>query len=575
LKHLALVLILGVGCAAPRPAPAARPIEAPPPAAAEAVDAGLPEGELAPRPDDALEALYARQLNFRGGEPQVSVRLMEGQAQATFTARAPMKLQTFGGVGKVLSSPAGVAFTVRVASAEPSQLGYAVQVAELKSEDRAGIAATRAKWEARGYPAKVLNEGAVYGIAGHVLDNRRALILLGPHTTKPIARALQDELGQRFGESSLLHTQLLKRPSGVLEVLDASGNVLAQGNDLLIAEDDPAAGFSVKQVEFAVGYAWHGFQDRTYRGRLLFALDDAGKLAVINALPLEQFLRGLVPSEIPAKAHPEALKAQAITARGEVLAKIGVRHLTDPYLFCAEQHCQVYSGIGGETAATDAAIAATAGEALFQPNGGPLVDTVYSAICGGYTESNEKVWAGPPNPSLRGVPDVIGSGGSGVPVGGLTSENLGAFLADTHATFACRATPFSTPSKFRWTRKFTAAEVDALLARLKVGHVVAMKVSERGVSGRAVALTVSGDTGAGEIRGELEIRRAFKNLPSAMFVLSGEPARGPTGWTFSGGGWGHGVGMCQIGAIGRAEHGEDYRSILRHYFQGSELVKIY
>lgn len=572
MKRLVLVLLLAAGCASARPAPRpALPPAAPPSAA---LDAGAPEPALAPRPDDPLEALYGRQLNFRGGEPTVTVRLMEGQSQATFTARAPMQLLTFGGVGKTLGSPAGVPFTVRVASSEPASLGYAVQVAELKTEDRAGIAAVRARWEGRGYPARVQSEGSVYGIAGHVLDNRRALILLGPHTGKEAARALQDEVGSRFGEATLLHTELLQRPSGVLEVLDAAGNVLAQGNDLLIAEDDPLQGFTVKQVESGVGYAWHGFQDRTYRGRLLFALDDAGKLAVINAVPLEQFLRGLVPSEIPAKAHPEALKAQAVTARGEVLAKIGVRHLTDPYLFCSEQHCQVYAGIGGETAATDAAVAATAGEALFQPAGGPLVDTVYSAICGGYTESNEKVWAGPPNPSLRGVPDIIG-GGARLPRDGLTSESLGAFLADTQSTFACRATPFSTPSKFRWSKRFTSAEVDGLLAKLKVGHVLALKVTERGVSGRAIALTVSGDQGAGEIRGELEIRRAFKNLPSAMFVLKPEPSRAPESWTFTGGGWGHGVGMCQIGAIGRAEHGQDYRAILGHYFQGSELVKIY
>jgi SpoIID/LytB domain protein len=357
----------------------------------------------------------------------------------------------------------------------------------------------------------------------------------------------------------------------VLEVVDPGGNVLAQAQDLVVAEDQAAAGFDVKQVEYGVGYAWHGFADRSFRGRLIFTVDSGGKLAVINAVPLEQMLRGLVPSEIPAKAPAEALKAQAVTARGEVLAKVGVRHLTDPYLFCSEQHCQVYSGIGGETAATDAAIRSTAGEVLFQPQGGRMVDTVYSAVCGGYTESNENVWAGPKNPSLRGVPDVIGP--EGELAKGLTSENLPAFL-ESKREFACKLP--STAGKFRWTRRFAAAEVDGLLASLKVGHVLGMKVSQRGVSGRAIALTVSGDAGASEIRGELNIRKAFKNLPSAMFVLSTEPGKsGPSAWVLSGGGWGHGVGMCQMGAIGRAEHGQSYRDILGHYFQGSELVKVY
>jgi SpoIID/LytB domain protein len=110
-----------------------------------------------------------------------------------------------------------------------------------------------------------------------------------------------------------------------------------------------------------------------------------------------------------------------------------------------------------------------------------------------------------------------------------------------------------------------------------VGHVLALNVVERGVSGRAIALTVSGDSGAAEIRGELNIRKAFKNLPSGMFVVAADaPGRDKSsGFTFNGGGWGHGVGMCQIGAIGRAEHGESYAQILGDYFQDSELIQVY
>ncbi|MBS2030359.1 MAG: SpoIID/LytB domain-containing protein [Deltaproteobacteria bacterium] len=573
LRSLPLVLL--VACATSKPAtvsPAPSP-QPPAPAATPMLvpDAGVVEASL-PSPDDALEALWARQLNFKNGTPTVTVRLMEGQDKATFSARAPMHLHAHGGLNKEVNAPANVPFTVRLASADAAEQGFAVQVGEFAVDDRDALAAAKQLWTSRGYEAHALTEGAVYGIAGHVLDNRHTLLLLGPHGPKAQARAMQDEIGQKFGEATLLHTTLLKRPSGVLEVSDANGNVLAQAQDLVVVDDDQI-GFDVKQVEYGVGYSWHGFADRSYRGQLLFTVDPQGKLAVVNAVPLEELLRGLVPSEIPAKAHAEALKAQAVTARGEVLAKIGVRHLEDPYLFCSEQHCQVYSGIGGETAATDAAIKATAGEALFLPNGGKLVDTVYSAICGGYTENNENVWAGPQNPALRGVPDVIGDDKS-VPAT-LTDSSLPGFL-NSKAAFACKLASASTASKFRWTKRFTASEVDAMLATLKVGHVLGMKVTQRGVSGRAIALTVSGDAGASEIRGELNIRKAFKNLPSGMFVLASEGGKsGPSAWTFSGGGWGHGVGMCQIGAIGRAEHGQTYRDILAHYFQGSELVKVY
>jgi SpoIID/LytB domain protein len=565
-----LVALLACATAQPPPAAAAPPAPVKAVADAGAADAGE-RATAAPTPSDAAEALFAHQVRFSSGVPTVTVRLMEGQTEVQFTPRGPLSLKVSGPVQKTLGAPVGTALTVRASKGTAATLGYAVQVADFPYADKDVLAQARGVWEGRGFAPRVLVEGAVYGIAGHVLDNRRSVLLLGPHTAQEPAKALQDQVAQQFGEATLLHVQLDARPHAALEVLDASGTVLATGEDLIVAEVENNAGFAVKLVEHDTGYAAHGREDRRYRGALLLTADAQGLLAVINLVPLEELLRGLVPSEIFAKAHPEALKAQAVTARGEVLAKVGVRHLNDPYLFCSDQHCQAYKGEGSETATTDAAIKATEGQVLFEKSGGPLVDTVYSAICGGHTEANENVWAGTPQRPLRGVPDVIGPAPAETdPAGGLTEAGLPAFLG-SKATFACRVASMASPARFRWTRHFTGAEVDALLATYKVGHVAGLKVTERGVSGRAVALSISGETGAGLIRGELNIRRAFKNLPSAMFVLSSDAS----GWTMTGGGWGHGVGMCQIGAIGRAEHGETYKQILAHYFQDSELVQVY
>jgi SpoIID/LytB domain protein len=119
--------------------------------------------------------------------------------------------------------------------------------------------------------------------------------------------------------------------------------------------------------------------------------------------------------------------------------------------------------------------------------------------------------------------------------------------------------------------------VNAFTESLGVGAVQAMKFSERGVSGRARVLTISGEQGATQIRGELNIRKLFGMLNSSMALV--EPTRDAlghvAGWVFRGGGWGHGVGMCQTGAIGRAEAGQSYRDILRHYYNGAEATPIY
>ena len=120
-------------------------------------------------------------------------------------------------------------------------------------------------------------------------------------------------------------------------------------------------------------------------------------------MPEDKLLAGLVPAEMSASSPPEALKAQAVAARNELLAKIGTRHLTDPYRLCSTQHCQVYAGAGREDARATAAVTATRGELLVRDSGGGLVDAVYSASCGGHTEDNEHVWGGAPDASLRGT----------------------------------------------------------------------------------------------------------------------------------------------------------------------------
>ncbi|HEX7625283.1 MAG TPA: SpoIID/LytB domain-containing protein, partial [Anaeromyxobacteraceae bacterium] len=348
------------------------------------------------------------------------------------------------------------------------------------------------------------------------------------------------------------------------------GNRLASADALATLEVEGGAGFSLAAVEHDVGYAAHGFEDRVYRGRLHVTLDASGRLAAVLELPLEELLRGLVPSEIPASSPREALRAQAVTARSNVLAQIGTRHLGDPYVLCSEVHCQAYRGEAAQATATDAAVRDTAGEALFGRADRTLVDAVYSAVCGGHGEDNEAVWPGLPDVNLRGRPDLP-PGAAPAWDGGLRDgARLRAFLEASPLAWCARARGVRK-DRYRWERRLGPAELDGLAAPLAVGHVRSLEVTARGVSGRARALVVVGDAGRGTVEGELRIRRLLGNLPSAMFVLE----RDGEATVLRGGGWGHGVGMCQWGAIGRAEAGQGYREILRAYYAGAEVATIY
>jgi stage II sporulation protein D len=182
------------------------------------------------------------------------------------------------------------------------------------------------------------------------------------------------------------------------------------------------------------------------------------------------------------------------------------------------------------------------------------------------------VWGGVPKPVLRGRPDLVETPARFRE--GIGDDNLEAFLK-TDAPAYCAISSFSNKKKYRWERRFTEAQVDEIARPFGVGHVQVLAVASRGTSGRAEVLTIAGDEGATQVRGELTIRRLFKNLNSAMFQIEPPGKSHPGEWVFRGGGWGHGVGMCQVGAIGRAEHGHSYREILRHYYNGAEVVRIY
>jgi SpoIID/LytB domain protein len=291
-------------------------------------------------------------------------------------------------------------------------------------------------------------------------------------------------------------------------------------------------------------------------------------------------LAGIVPSEIFADAPDAALRAQAVTARGELIAKIGHRHLLDPFLVCAEQHCQVYSGLSRESPRATAAVMATRGQVLFRRGTSAMVDSVYSAACGGFTEDNDVAWPSEASPELRGHLDLDVAANPDMRrfAGGLRDDaTLRAWLETEPPTYCARGR-FARPGQLRWTTTLTAAEVDRLVnAQHPVGHVLSLEPDGRGASGRLRALVVRGDRGTARVERELPIRKLFNNLRSAAFVV--DATRGadgrPTSFTFRGAGWGHGVGMCQTGAMGMAERGSTHEEILRHYFTNSELGRVY
>jgi SpoIID/LytB domain protein len=381
---------------------------------------------------------------------------------------------------------------------------------------------------------------------------------------KGAARAA--EIAKRFGVATSVHQDLVRRPSGTI-VARSGATTIRNPSVLWFQPRKASETVTVADVPTGTGGSQleTGTEDRRYWGSVYVTLDHAGTLVAANAVAEDKLLAGLVPAEMYPEAPAEALQAQAIAARTELLQKIGRRNLTDPFLLCSTQQCQVYAGAGKEDPRTTRAIEATRGMVLLRDGGG-MVDIRYSASCGGHGEDNEAIWGGEPDPSLRGRSDVANGGMSRI-----GEDGIGAFL-DGGGDAWCNKTKLGK-SRFRWTETIGATELSARVAveYPEVGRIKQLAAKQRGASGRIGVLEIRGDKSSVAVSGDLHIRRLLGGLKSTLF----EVTRQGDAFVFRGAGFGHGVGMCQMGAIGMASTGKRAAQILAHYYRGSHLHRLY
>ncbi len=515
--------------------------------------------------EDKLRALYAAELSFtEAGDPIVPVAIAEGVDEVTVSGETGMRILPGGDEGPELRT--ADAFRVAALGASPAKLRFWPIVQRARAGAGADAAKKVADLRGRGIDARVFERGTLFGVAGEVLDQREVLVGAAPAATAEAAEKSAEKL-RAAGPVLGIHVEVEARPSGRIVATSTRTAVELRNEGAIWFA---AAGTAPLRVQGrrSNGSTFSG----SYHGRLLFTISRRGQLTVVNAVPANRLLAGLVPAEIFPSAPDEALKAQAVAARGELLVKIGARHLGEPFRLCAETHCQVYAGAARETPRTTAAVEATRGEVLFVANGKDLLDTVYSANCGGHSEHNENAWADtPPHASLRGHLDGPPDSRAAAFSSGVTPDNLVSFLEAPPSSYCGTASNQGGPDRFRWTVTRSAADLDRLLGPRRLGRVRSIEVQERGVSGRAKLIKIVGSSRSETVRGELTIRQTFGNLRSALFVVEVKDGAA----TFRGGGFGHGVGLCQTGAIGMAEVKKSYREILSHYYPGSVLRKLW
>jgi len=411
--------------------------------------------------------------------------------------------------------------------------------------------------------------------------------------------------GQNWSGPISIATDKAKYPAWQVAQVTASGGLTR------ISTNGSSARYQrAYRGSFEVAVKTHSFEPATH----------LGPLRLVNVAPLEDYLKGVVPWEMNASAPLEALKAQAICARSETLAKIaGGRHTADGFDICDYDHCQGYPGTENEKASTTQAVEQTWGLAIY--HNGQIADAVYGTNSGGITASSEDVWRGSAKAYLRSVRDFTAdqhATTANVVKERMTeadwvqycTQNLPSFAQpsqDEVRTLASRrrnsprtAALFldqDLPEFYRWTRVVTPQQVVQAMARYPVNgatltDVAELKVLERSPSGHIKKLQVTGTTarqGNAQVtsalmfEGDSKIRAMFSGrlgsttaLPSSTFVV--QTRRDGNGrvsaFVFKGAGWGHSVGMCQRGAQSRARAGWDARKIIGFYFKDVELRSV-
>lgn len=397
----------------------------------------------------------------------------------------------------------------------------------------------------------------------------------------------------------------------------AEGQVAWNGTvaDVVTFEPSENGYFELKGVTIGVNFHWERKEDQRFSGALHLIVEN-GKLTAVNVLPVEDYLLSVISSEMSATASLELLKAHAVISRSWLLAQIDKnKRITEEHEdykaceeggedemikwydredhvnfdVCADDHCQRYQGITRQsTERVRDAIKATWGEVLTY--GGELCDARFSKCCGGVYEEFENCW----EPKHYDYLEARRDGEDEMNFPDLTKEAAAEEWILTSPKAFCNTTDKQILSQvlnnydqettdfYRWTVEYTQEELAALILKrsgVDYGQILDLQPVARGTSGRLYKLKIVGTKKTLTIGKELEIRRTLSpsHLYSSAFIVERHDVTDgvPGKFVLRGAGWGHGVGLCQIGAAVMGEKGHNYKEILLHYFINANITTLY
>jgi SpoIID/LytB domain protein len=393
----------------------------------------------------------------------------------------------------------------------------------------------------------------------------------------------------------------------LIRLIDSSGKEILRQKEILLSAEEGAS-FTIFDIKIGIDFHWQRSQEQSFRGNLFLSAGSDSSFNLINEISLEDYLESVISSEMSAEAPLEFLKAQAITARSWLVAMLAKKKTArsnsaskneneivvwqdvndhEGFDVCADDHCQRYQGITriiSENVHT--AVKDTHG--FFLVYAGEICDARYYKSCGGQTEIFSTAWEDKSPKYLKSVTDDVQRHApiqSEAQAEGWFTYRPQAFCNTTDKKLLSKILPAfdqETLDFYRWQVIYKRQELEEIIrkkAGINLGTLQNLIPLERGTSGRIFKLKIEGSKRSVIVGKELEIRRwlSESHLLSSAFVVSKTNAADGSveSFTLTGGGWGHGVGLCQIGAAVMATKGFKAEEILAHYFTGAILKKLY
>ncbi|MBN2012666.1 SpoIID/LytB domain-containing protein [candidate division KSB1 bacterium] len=507
--------------------------------------------------------------------PIIKIGIIQSAKKVRFSCSGTFTIE-HSKAGRITTGTPGQPYEATISESIPARIIHSIRVAVCNDMETASK--INQSYRQKQYATSIRTVGEILQFNDLTIDNRDMWVTIEEFETMEAAAAF-------------LAQHKLPRDAKIVETIiqpavgSVSVNRTTYKDSIRIIPEQPDAVITIDEVPIGIQFHWQRNEQLQYRGNIRIAFNNAGLLVVINEIDLENYLASVNSSEMTPDCPLGLLEAQTVAARSTVLATMGKHHYNTDFHLCSDDHCQCYQGALRERSISQQAVWNTFGEILI--HGSHVCDARYSKICGGIMESYPNVWEDIHIPYL--VEGIDSNNSIDLPAD--TEASARQFI-DSNPDVFCNTSRYPLPPKlsnlystkdlFRWQVTYSREEIEQLIREKHgedIGELLDIIPLSRGASGRLIFIDIIGSKKQLRIGKELEIRRTFSksHLYSSCFYIEKTLTTNYqiSTVTLKGAGWGHGVGLCQVGATTMSSMGYSYTDILSHYFKNTSLKKLY